>query len=357
VSGWGAPNTPGPIVGWEVPAEPEGLGVRESIGAGWRILRANLRTLAATAAVPEIVRNLMVIPTILIVARAWQAMIDLFTTINWSNYVDDQVNFQQQMQDAFTPPTDLAILSGVASGASIGLALFGLSVVTAATLAAVDGRRPTVGGAYRDVIAHAGALIVPAVVLGLGWALIGTPLALSQGSIAFSDASSLRTQAAVGAVLGLVGLIVTVAAIVLGVRWSLAIPAILAEDLTLRRGLSRSAELTSGIRVRIFIIFLVLGLVVGLLFSAIAFVTALVVGVATLSLVGGIAAYLVVSTIGGFFWLPMGAAVLSHVYRVRAGPVGVVAADGPLEPPALGEAVAEPPVVEPPVVDGPAPSA
>ena len=107
----------------------------------------------------------------------------------------------------------------------------------------------------------------------------------------------------------------------------------------------------------IFLIFLVLGFVVGLLFSAIAFVAALVVGVATLSLAGGIAGYLVVSTIGGFFWLPMGAAVLSHIYRVRAGPVGVVAADGPLEPPALGEAVAEPPVAEPPVVDGPAPSA
>ena len=90
----------------------------------------------------------------------------------------------------------------------------------------------------------------------------------------------------------------------LAVRWSLAIPAILAEDLTFRRGLSRSAELTSGIRVRIFVIFVVIAIVVGFMFSAFAFVAAFIVGVATLSLAGGVAGYLVVTTIAGFFWLP-----------------------------------------------------
>ena len=63
---------------------------------------------------------------------------------------------------------------------------------------------------------------------------------------------------------------------------------------------------------------------------------AVIAGVATLSLAGGIAGYLVVSTIGGFFWLPFGAAVLSHIYRVRAGPPGMAldavgaAAEGPV---------------------------
>ena len=368
MTGWAAPDAPAPIVGWEAPQEPEGLGVRESIGAGWRVLRAHVGTLAATAALPEILRNLMVVPSILVVARAWQAMIDIFTTTDWSNYtIDDQTGLQQRLEDAFRPPTDLAIVSGLASGASIGIALIGWSLVTAATLAAIDGRRPTVGGAYREVGARAGALIVPAVIIGIAWALIGTPLTLSQGAIAFSDAS-MRTQAAIGAVFGLVGLIVSVAAIILGVRWSLAIPAILAEDLSLRRGLSRSAELTAGIRVRIFLIVLVLAIVIGVLFSVVALLVAAIVGLATFSLAGGIAGYLVVATIAGFFWLPMGAAVLSHIYRLRAGPAGGAAVEGGIVPDPVGEttvvpgagagdAVVPDAVAEGPAVDDPPPSA
>jgi hypothetical protein len=221
------------------------------------------------------------------------------------------------------------------------VALVGFSAVTAGTLAIVDGRRPSVGGAYRAVAARAGALIVPALLLGVCWALVGTLLTLNQGTIPSSDTDSLRARTALSAVLGLVGLILTVAVVVLAVRWSLAIPAILAEDLTLRRGLSRSAELTSGIRVRIFAIFVVIAIVVGFVVSAFAFVTAFIVGIATISFAGGVAGYLVVTTIAGLFWLPLVAAVLSYVFRMRAGQVaavtetaGVVAAADPPGDPA-----------------------
>ena len=91
-------------------------------------------------------RNLLVIPSLVIVIRAWEAMIDVFTSIDWENYLEDQLAIQQRLQDAFRPPTDLAVLSGLASGASIAVALIGFSAVTAATLAVVDGRRPAVGG-------------------------------------------------------------------------------------------------------------------------------------------------------------------------------------------------------------------
>ena len=344
MSGWGPPPAPAPVVGWEMPVEPEGLGVRQSIGAGWRILRSHAGPLMGAAAIPEILRNLMVIPSLVIVARAWDAMITVFTETDWSNYdPEDQLAFQQRIQEAFQPPTDLAILSGVASGASITLALIGLAIVTAATLAAVDGRRPTVGGAYREVSAHASALIWPAVILGIGFMVVGIPLTLAQGTFVMSDAATMRTQSAIAAVLGLFGLVVSIAIIILAVRWSLAVPAILAEDLSLRRGLSRSAELTSGIRVRIFLIFLLLALLVGIVFGLISVVAALVVGVATFSFTGGVAGYLVAATIGGLVWTPLGAAVLSHVYRVRAGPPvtagpmdgpgpGSVTDDGPTSP-------------------------
>lgn len=340
MSSWVTPATPGPIVGWEVPSEPQGLGVRESIGAGWRVLRAHIGTLAATAALPEIVRNLMVIPSLLIIARAWDATIQLFRDINPSTYIDDQVALQQRLQEAFRPPAELAVLSGVAGGLSIMVGILGLSVVTAATLSAVDGRRPSVAGSYRAVTAHARALIVPAVIVGVAWIAVGTPLTLTQGSFSASGAAALRAQTAVAAVAGLVGLVVTVVVIVLAVRWSLAIPAILAEDLTLRRGLSRSAELTAGIRVRIFVILLVLGIAVGFVLGAISLITAIVLGVATFSLAGGIAGYLVVTTIGGFVWLPWVAAVLSHLYRLRAGPVATPVDWPEVQPaPALDEAV------------------
>lgn len=316
-----------------MPSEPEGLGVRESIGAGWRVLRSNFGPLAGTAALPEIVRNLLVIPSILIVARAWDAMFIVFRDFRASTTFDDQVAFQERLRAAFQPPTDLAILSGVASGLSTAVALVGLSLVTAATLAAVDGQRPSIGAAYRSVAAHAGALIGPAVILGVGAVLLTTPAWLTQGSFAFADAASVRTQAAVAAVAGLVSLIVTVAVIVLACRWSLAIPAILAEDLTFRRGLSRSAQLTAGVRVRIFLILLVLGIVFGIVFGLIALITAVIVGLATFSLSGGVAGYLVAVTIGGFVWLPLVAAVLSHVYRVRAGsPATSSPPDEPAQP-------------------------
>lgn len=344
MTGWAPPPAPGPVVGWEVPSEPEGLGVRESIGAGWRVLRSNIGTLAATAALPEIVRNLLVIPSILIVARGWEAMIDLFRDFDPTPSIDDQVALQERLQVAFRPPTDLAILSGVASGLSIAVALVGLAVVTAATLSAVDGQRPSVAQAYRAVTAHAGALIVPALILGVAGILVGTPATLAQGSFGASDPAAFRTQAALAAVVGLVGLIVTIAIIVLAIRWSLAIPAILAEDLTLRRGLSRSAALTAGIRVRIFVILLVLGIVSGIVLGAISLVAGVIVGLATFSLAGGVAGYLVATTVGGLFWLPLVAGVLSHVYRLRVGPVATDLDDGepaePLEPD--GPAVVDP---------------
>lgn len=329
MTGWATPPAPGPVVGWELPSEPEGLGVRESIRAGWRVLRSNVGTFAGTAALPLIVTNLLVIPSILIVGRAWEAMFTIFRDFDPSSSVDDQLAFQERLQAAFRPPTDLAILSGMASGLSIAVSLIGLSLVTAATLAAVDGRRPSIAGAYRSVAAHAGALILPAVILGVCWVIVGTPLTLSQGTFPTSDPAAFRTQAALAAVLGLAGLILTIATIVLAVRWSLAIPAILAEDLTLRRGLSRSAELTAGIRVRIFVILLVLGITFGIVFGVIALITAVIVGLATFSLSGGVAGYLVASVIGGLVWLPMVAAVLSHVYRSRAG--SPASPDGPDE--------------------------
>ena len=330
MTGWATPPpAPGPVVGWELPSEPEGLGVGESIGAGWRVLRSNFGPLAGTAALPEIVRNLLVIPSILIVARAWEAMINVFRDFDATTF-DDQVALQERLRTAFQPPTDLAILSGVASGLSTAVALIGLSLVTAATLAAVDGQRPSIGAAYRSVAAHAGALVGPTVILAVGSVLLSTPAWLAQGTFPFADETSIRTQAALAAVFGLVGLIVTVAVIVLAVRWSLAIPAILAENLTFRRGLSRSAQLTAGIRVRIFVIFLVLGILFGIVFGLVALITGVIVGLATFSLTGGVAGYLVAVTIGGFVWLPLLAAVLSHIYRLRAG--SPATANQPAEP-------------------------
>jgi hypothetical protein len=327
VSGWVTPATPGPIVGWEVPSEPKGLGVRESIGAGWRVLRSHMGTLTATAALPEILRNLMIVPSILIVARGWDAMIEFFRGFDFRNYdPNDQLAMQQRLQHAFQPPADLAILSGVASGVSITLGLISLSLVTAATLGAIDGRRPSVAGSYRAVRARAGSLIVPAVILGIIWLLVSVPATLSQGLMMASDPAALRTQAAVAAVVGLLSLVVTVAAVVLAVRWSLVIPAILAEGLTFRRGLSRSAELTAGIRVRIFVILLVLGIMIAIVLGLAALILAIIVGVATVSLTGGVAGYLVATTIGGIISVPWVAGVLSHIYRLRAGPL-VAASD------------------------------
>ena len=84
------------------------------------------------------------------------------------------------------------------------------------------------------------------------------------------------------------GFAVAILVIYLAVRWSLAIPAMLAEGIGLRAGLRRSSELTQGMRLRILFAILAVDLIFALVLLA-GFVIALVIGVGTTSIAVGVA--------------------------------------------------------------------
>ena len=323
MAGWvppsGGPATlspePGPIVGWAAPSGDEGLGVGASIRAGWALTRAHLVAFAAVTTVPMLIWTLLLVPLWVRTAEMFDRWIQFMTHIDWARYRTDPDAFQRDMSVAFAPSTDFAVLSAVFGGVGIVVAIVGAAAVTSATLAAADGRRVSVAESFAAVAAHAGAIVLPAAVLGLAVAAIALPLGLNQSSFVSSGTSG--GGSALSVLISLVSLVVWIAVVVLGLRWSLAFQAILAEDVGLRAGLSRSAALTQGIRLRILLTLIAVGLLVGLLISIPAFIVALFVGVATASIGPAVGTYAVLATLASLFTIPLFVAILTVIYRRR----------------------------------------
>jgi hypothetical protein len=243
--------------------------------------------------------------------------IQFMTHIDWARYRTDPDAFQRDMSAAFAPSTDYAALSAVFGGVGIVVAIVGAAAVTSATLAAADGRRVSVGESFAAVAAHARAIVLPAAVLGIAVAAVTLPLGLNQASFVTAGAS--RGGSALSLVISLVSFVVWIAVIVLGVRWSLAFQAILAEDLGLRAGLARSAALTQGIRLRIFLTVIAIGLLVGFLISVPVFILAVFVGLATASIGPAVATYAILIILASLVSIPLFVAILTVIYRGRAG--------------------------------------
>jgi hypothetical protein len=325
MAGWVPPGggpaapapAPGPIVGWAAPSDDEGYGVGASIRAGWALARAHFVAFAAVTAVPMLIWNLLLVPLWVRTAEMFDRWIQFITHIDWARYRTDPDAFQLDMSAAFAPSTEYAVLSAVLGGAGIVVAIVGAAAVTSATLAAADGRRVSVGESFAAVAAHAGAIVLPAVVLGVAVTAIALPLGLSQTSLVSAGASP--SGSALSVLISLVSFVVWIAIIVLGVRWSLAFQAILAEDLGLRAGLARSAALTEGIRLRVFLTIIAVGLLVAFLISLPVFIVAAFVGLATASIGPAVATYAVLATLASLVLIPLFVAILTVIYRRRAG--------------------------------------
>jgi hypothetical protein len=307
------PATPGPLVGWVAPVEPEGLGFATTARDGWRLTRAHLATFASIALIPTIILNLLTVPMWVSTGRMFEQMIRFWITLDVVRYRDDPYALQRDMQTALQPAADLTVLGTVTTGIGFMISIFVTAALTAATLDAANGRRPSFKGAYVVLRAQAAALVVPAVALALGYVVIFTPLMLNQPSFYGRDAAA----GAAGIWLGLAALVGEAIAVYLGVRWSLYFQAVIGEGYGLRRGLSRSAELTSGVRLRIGLIFIMLALVVGFVVALVAGAAGLTLGIATMSILAGLIAYSAVIGMCGLVYLPFFVAVLTTVYRRR----------------------------------------
>lgn len=323
MAGWTPPPGSAPVVGWAAPDEPEGLGVRESTAEGWRLTKANLGPLAMLALFPVIVYSIALTPFWIAISRMYEQMIAFWTTIDWASYAEDPEGLQAAMRAAIQPSTELWVIATVSAGVGIVFAIVGLAVVISGTLTAADGGRPTVSDAMQAVVAHGSDILIPALVVGVGYALLSLPTVASQGTI-YGGASTAAVSLAF--VYSLLSLVIYVGAFVLAVRWALLFHVILAEGLDLQRALVRSAALSSGVRVRIGLTLIVLGLLIGLIMSIVGGLLALVVGVAAWSITAAITAFTVVFIVTSLVTLPLFAAVLTSIYRRR---VRQVAGDAP----------------------------
>jgi hypothetical protein len=268
--------------------------------------------LLLVAAVPALVQALLSLPSLAIGLRAIEGMVRIFG--DFSRFGRNPAAFQAEMQAAVRPATDLLVISGVAGGLSIAFSIIGWGAMTAAAIAASEGRPVTIASAFRVVLARRSGIVIPALLVGLAWGLLTVLQAAltPTGTILPTPA-----QTVIYSLFGLVVGVLTFAAFALAIVVSLALPAILAEDLDLRRGLARGAALTRGIRVRLGLAFIAVAILQGLTIGIIAGITAIAGGLIAMSLVVGVVIYLVITLIGAVFWLPFMPSLLVVAYRDR----------------------------------------
>ena len=314
---WTPPGAPGPVVGWTAPEEPEGLGVRESLGEGWRLTRANLGSLATIAFIPEVLRNLLLLPLWLLYGRIIADEIRFFVELDFTRYRTDPQGIQRDLAAIFAVSSNEAIAIAIGGTLSIIVMVVGFGAISAGTIQAAEGRKPSFAAAWDSVTEHLWTLLAPAVILALLWAVVGVPLLINQG--ASMGGGSTGSQF-LGSLIGLGVFAGSVILLFIAIRWVLAYQVVLVEDLSLVMALRRSASLTAGARTRIGLAFIALWFVVGLIIGVVGWGVAIVAWLATGSAELGVIGFAVVLTISGFVYMPWIAATLTYIYRLRVGP-------------------------------------
>jgi len=232
-----------------------------------------------------------------------------------------QDEFQARIQSLLVPTPDLAAIPAVTGAAGVVVGLIGVSVLTAAALAAVAGRPISIGGVLR-VVAARGALVRPIIALAIGWLVASAVPVLLQTSSdfqAWSGEPGSPRSILLGSLLSVVGLVVLVLSFVLAVRWALYIPAVIAESLGIGSGLDRSAQLSRGIRIRLALAMFGIQLLHTLSVGVVGLVVGVAIGISAGSVAIGFVAYLGVALLGGLLWAPVMPAMLAVAYGARAG--------------------------------------
>jgi hypothetical protein len=307
----GSPPPGEPVVSWEAPAD-DGLAVGSTIGAGWAMTRSHLVDLAAVAAIPVVAWNLVLVPVWAATAQILEVWVRFLSQIDWTRYVGDPDSVRREMQAIFAQSSQLVVLGTIGTGVGFVIAVVGAAAVTRATLDVAGGREVSVGRSFAAVADHAGAIVLPAVLLGAAYVAIGLPLSMSQSAVASAPTTTTRPFLALA--LTVLGWVVLIGAVYLAVRWAVVLQVILDESIGLRAGLARSAALTRGARVRIFLTMLAASLLVGLVLTIPASIVGIVGWLLTASITVGIASYTLVIILGSFVAVPLIVAILTVIY-------------------------------------------
>lgn len=338
MSGWERPIGPTPDGSpprsyWTQPSEADRLSPGQLIRRAWRLYGSAPRRFLLVAAIPELIRDLLAIPSlvmaVLFVQGMFEVMADFFGRVAANpevyRFADSralQAELQAQLQAVALPQADLAALSAVGVGAGVAVALIGSSALTAAALATAAGRPISVAGAFRLVAARREGLLYPIVVLGIGWVAVSSVLVLLQTSAdvqTWAGATGSPRSVLIGSLLAVLALVVTIGIVVLAVRWALFIPAVLVESLGLGPGLARGAQLTRAIRIRMGLAMAAILILHSLSVGIVAMVVGVAVGLSAGSVALGIGAYLIASLVGNLLWAPLLPAMLAFAYRERTG--------------------------------------
>jgi len=286
------PVPPGPVWQWAPPEEPRGPTVGGLIRGAIRLYRQAFSSLFGLALIQQAIQLVLLIPSLLIATRAANRMIELFERTPFpqagssSEAAQFQERFQAELQAAVVPDPGLAIWSALTSGVGVPLALIVLALFTALGLATYAGRSDSLSDAASTVSARLTSFLVPGVLLGICVVFISLPYGFNQ--TALSGSGQTLEGARLGALLSGLSIVIAIVVAYFAIRWSLAIPAMLAEGIGVRAGLRRSSELTQGMRLRIFGAVLLVGLAV-VIVEVVGLVIAVVIGFATESLAVGVA--------------------------------------------------------------------
>jgi hypothetical protein len=164
------------------------------------------------------------------------------------------------------------------------------------------------------VLARGSALVIPAALLAVGSAVVTLAIQLNSGTLQRSDFNGTGGTNTASGLLTIAAIVIVAAIFYLSVRWGLAIAAILVEDLSLRDGLRRSAQLTKGHRLRLAAIVILVWLLQGLTVTLPAVVIGVAVGLNAGSIASGIVTFALASIVGSAVWAPFSPAVAAVAY-------------------------------------------
>lgn len=343
MSGWERPTPPDsadpdqrPGTFWAQPPPSDALGPGQLIRRAWRLYRATPRRFLLAAAGPELLRDLLAIPSLLIAFGFVESMVAVFgeylaeIAANPAAYRADPSVLQTQLEDrlrvVLVPAPDLAAISTTTGAAGVVISLVGTAVLTALALAVARGQVLSVVDAFRLVVAR-GALMKPIVALGAGWLVVSVVPMLLQSSPdfqAWAGVPGSPRSVLIGSLLSVLGVVVAVLIVVVAVRWALYVAVVVAEPIGVRPALARSAELSRGIRTRIGLAMAGVLLMHALSVGVVAGLLGIATGLSTDSVAVGFGAYLAASIVGNLLWAPLLPSMLALAYHSRVGEVPTV---------------------------------
>ena len=310
----------GPIVGWTVPQEEEARGGRrplgELIGDLFGTYRRRVRPILWLALVIEGLATLLTLPFIaLSVAQMAEYARQLWDAF-WSFDPTGQAWLYVQLPPVATDPV-LGAIGGLVSIVPLGSALLLAGAVSVLLVRPAD-RPPSPGDALRAVLRRWAPILLPVLVLGVGFALVSALSASLTASIDFRGGSALPRPEwlAFSLILGLAAPVLLGIAVYLAVRWAVAVPAIVVEGTGLRAGLARSTAMTRGRMVHVFLALLVVVVIytiAGWLMAVVPLVMAIVLALAGADPLLAVPAALYVA--GRVLIAPLPALLVALLYR------------------------------------------